>query len=281
MKIALLADIHGNNVALEAVLDHAQAEGVEKYILLGDYITDCSQPNEVLKTIQSLDGWKIRGNREIMIMGALENEQIDWEAHDQMRSLIWTRDRLNKEGISFIETLKDTVTIPIDGFGSIKVVHGSPDKADELLKHDRIERVEEVLDQLHEDVLICGHTHIPWHFEHEGKVLINPGSVGIAFNDRVCAEYAIIEIQGDQLKVIHHKVPYEYRRLELTFSESGLLKRSPVWAPLVLQSLADGTNRNIEFIESVIDLMKRKNLTCNNFFPNEVWSEAYVNWKRK
>lgn len=94
----------------------------------------------------------------------------------------------------------------------------------------------------------------------------------------VCAEYAVLEIQSGNIQVKHYKVPYKFEHLKSSFSKSGLLSQSPIWASLVLQSLQDGKNRNVEFIGKVIELMREKNLETKDFFPNAIWQEAYEKW---
>ena len=91
--------------------------------------------------------------------------------------------------------MPEQISIDIPDVDTIRIVHGSPYRIDESLYQyqckDRI--VESVMGI--ENVLICGHTHIPWHENINNKLMINPGSVGVNFNEHLFAEYALLILE--------------------------------------------------------------------------------------
>jgi len=278
MKIAVLSDIHGNHVALKAVIDHACKNGIEKFIFAGDLISDCPNPNEVLDTIKNLDGWVIKGNREELILKTIDDKAVDWESYRQMDSVIWTRNCLREDHVEYLRGLPEQVAISIEGCKKIRVVHGSTDSTSELLTVHKQNRVTEILSQIEEDVLICGHTHIPWSRRVNGKLIVNTGAVGVSFNSDIVAEYASLSWDGSNWRAEHHKVSYKLEILEGAFQSSGLYVFGGIWPQLILESLNSGSNRNVEFIDLVQKLEANEGVKSLEFFDNKVWMKACNLW---
>ena len=250
MRLAVLADIHANYTALEAVLLDAEKHNVDAYIIAGDHIGDGPQPKEVLNKIRQLKAWIIAGNREQYVIKYEAGELQDWETHDQMSAMVWTYKCLDKEDIKYIRQLPEQNVVNIPGTHPIRVVHGSPfDVYEHLYKERYPERLEKALAAISEPVMICGHTHGAWSKRINGKLAINPGSLGIHFNDSVSAEYAILTWDDTEWKVEHKLVKYDMTKLEKSFAESGLLKESPVWGKVSLLSIKTGTNIMVDFVK--------------------------------
>ncbi len=278
MKIAVLADIHGNMTALQAVLDYLEKEKVTHFIIAGDHISDCPRPKEVLKTISGLNGWFIKGNREAYVLETIDDTATDWYAHDQLASVIWTRDQLDAKCIDFIKNLSEQASISIEGCDKIRVVHGSPDNMYEHLYEHKADRNVEIMRQMEEQVLICAHTHVPWTTHVEGKLIVNPGALGVSFNEESAAEFAILKWEDKAWKAELKRIKYDISELERHFENSGLFEAAGIWPRLIVESLKSGANRNIDFIKRAVENASNQGYTEYKYIPNEVWKLTEEEW---
>ncbi|MGL1891970.1 MAG: metallophosphatase family protein [Spirochaetaceae bacterium] len=277
MKIAVLADIHGNLQALEVVLTHAKEHKVDKYIIAGDMITDCPSNNTVLKKMMMLDAYIIKGNREDYILNEINSDKNEWIGLKQMESVLWAKNQLKKIHLDWIKSLPDNLSISFKNMDSILLVHGSPDNQFELLYPHNLERLTEIANNIQEQVLICGHSHTPWESRINNKLILNPGSVGVAFNKNVAADYGIIEWDENRWNVEHYSIPYDIKSLENDFLSNNT--NHFIWSRLIIQSIKDGKNRNIEFIKLVQEIMDNQGLKQGKYFPNDIWEEAINKWE--
>jgi diadenosine tetraphosphatase ApaH/serine/threonine PP2A family protein phosphatase len=97
---------------------------------------------------------------------------------------------------------------------SVVLVHGSPRRVNEYLYEDRPDAsLERLLDQAQADVLICGHTHLPYHrILPSGRQVINAGSVGKPKDHDPRACYLVLRVNGKTIEVEFVRVPYDVER---------------------------------------------------------------------
>jgi predicted phosphodiesterase len=180
--VAVLADIHANLPALEAVLAEVDAAGADTVVLLGD-IALGPMPAQTLERLAAL------GDRAVWVHGNCEREMITTFEGGQVpgpngpaaaaaAALIGRaeRDRLDQ--------LPLTVAIDIDGLGPTLFCHASPRRDDEMVLVDSPpERWATVLAGVTEATVVLGHTHM--HFDRlaGGHRVINAGSVGMAYGE--------------------------------------------------------------------------------------------------
>jgi len=279
MKIAVLADIHGNMVALQAVIDYANGLEIDHFIIAGDLISDCPHPKEVLDKVSELKGWIIQGNREGYVLDAIDNSDKGWEDFRQVDSLVWTRNQLEAHHIEYIRGLPTQASIQIENRDAIRVVHGSTEDVFEHTALVKEERLNEIVKGIDEKVLICGHSHRQWSKETQGKLVINPGSVGIAFNEQVVAEFSVLSWIDSRWKMENHKIPYDMNQLEEDFKSSGLLDHGGIYSQITVQSLREGVNRNLEFVRKALALSAELGYSKEPFIPNAVWARAEEKWR--
>jgi putative phosphoesterase len=196
MKIAILSDIHGNIVALEAVLKDLEAQGNVDHILMpGDMFAYGPAPQEVLAALQELTNVHfLRGNTDRYLLEVsypTTSSRGEWQ-DKLLRSFCWTAERLGDAGLGFIERLSRFQVVQAGG-RKLLAVHGSPRSDEEGLD---IKTGEEALQAMpispEVAVVACGHTHIPMdHFVGDVH-LVNAGSVGLPFDGDPRACYAIV-----------------------------------------------------------------------------------------
>jgi len=278
MKIAVLSDIHGNNFAFEAVLEDIKNKGLEGIIIAGDHFNDIPQPMQVYNNLTRIKAWVIKGNKEERVINYHKGKFPDWNSYLQMSSFLWTYKQFSSQVIDYMENLPEQIVIDLPKKDSIRVVHGSPFKIDELLYPNKDEdRISKVLSAIEEKVLIYGHIHTQWHKRIDNKLIINPGSVGISYNEKGLAEYSIIEWNSECWEVEECLVKYDKLKLEEEFHKSGYLDEGGAFARAVLKSIKRNHDEFIDFISYAYKLAEGRGFK-GSLVPNDVWLEADRSW---
>jgi predicted phosphodiesterase len=205
MRLAVLSDIHGNLVALEAVLADIQERGVDAIINLGDCVTSPLWPRETFELLEVIDMPTVRGNHDRL----LSETPLD----EMPRSMRFTHDSLTGAQRNALGALPATVELE----GGILAVHGTPASDKEYLLHDKIDgrlaiasgaSLAKRLEGINANLILCGHSHAQQIATMGAAcVVVNPGSVGcpryaddddpfVAEVGSPHARYAIAEGQG-------------------------------------------------------------------------------------
>ena len=219
--LAVIADIHGNIWALDAVLADIDGRGITQIVNLGDSLYGSLDPAATADRLIERAILSIRGNQDRIILepGATALASPD---HTFMTS------RLRAEHYAWLRQQPTTTTI-----GAVFCCHGTP-SSDEtyLLEHVTaqgvaLQRAEHIAAQVHTigaAVIVCGHSHVPRTVGlPDGRLIVNPGSVGIpAYADRVPvphvmeagsphARYAVLTQQAAGWRVEHVAVGYAWQ----------------------------------------------------------------------
>jgi diadenosine tetraphosphatase ApaH/serine/threonine PP2A family protein phosphatase len=235
MRIALLTDLHANREAMEAVLQHAAGERIERYALLGDFVGYGADPAWVVDRAQAManggaivvlgnhDEAVVRGTRPAMRM-------------DARYSIEWTRERLDAAQLAFLAALPLT-----QQDGALLFVHAN---AWDPAKWSYIETRHDAVRSLHATdsrYTFCGHMHEPmlYHLSGTGKAgefkptpgvaipvaphrqwLVIPGSVGQPRDNNPAACYAVFD--GDRAELTYHRVAYDHEAVAEKVRAAGL-----------------------------------------------------------
>jgi putative phosphoesterase len=210
VKIAVISDIHGNRLALEAVLEDIVRQGVDGTFNLGDLFAGPMEPNWVADILMDIDIPTVRGNHERVLIDNPPEKlgPVDRFVQFQME----TRHR------GWINSLPPTMALLDDIF----LCHGTPTSDDEpwldgwwdgrtstAPDEATVAAKAEGFDY---PVLLCGHTHIPRAVRlKDGRLIVNPGSVGLQMNHgSPDARYATIELRNGKYYAGFHVVPYDH-----------------------------------------------------------------------
>jgi putative phosphoesterase len=224
MKIAVISDIHSNIYGLEAVINDAKAKKVDQIVCLGDMVGYYTFPDEVINLIRRERIPSIMGNYddavgyERMVCGCDYPDPRD--AENASTSLNWTIDNTSDENKKFLRELPLEMTMKFEG-KTLRFVHGSTRVINEYLKENSKE-AEEVMNQLLEDILVCGHTHKPYYKMYGNKMLINSGSAGKPKTGNPYANYVIINISSQDFTVDIVEVPYDFEKTARAVEENRL-----------------------------------------------------------
>jgi len=213
-EVTIFSDIHANLPALEAVLADMDRRGLNHRYCLGDLVGYGTFPNEVTAAIRRLGIPTIQGNYDEGVgnnsseCGCAYKDAAAKALGD--RSIAWTNEHATDENKAFLRQLPGQISLRL-GDLRVALVHGSPRKINEYLYENRPDSsLERLLDLAEADVLVCGHTHLPYHrVLPSGRHIINDGSVGKPKDGDPRACYVILEAEGRDLKAQFIRVPYD------------------------------------------------------------------------
>jgi predicted phosphodiesterase len=200
--VAVLADIHGNLPALEAVLAEPDVAAADAVVLLGD-IALGPLPGETLDRLAGL------GDRAVWVHGNCERELVTAFDGGEIpgpngASAAATAALISAAHRDLLTGLPLTVTLDVAGLGPVLFCHASPRRDDEMVLVDSPpQRWAQVLAGVTAPTVVCGHTHMQFDRLAAGHRVLNPGSVGMAYG-QTGAPWALL---GEQ--VCLRSTPYD------------------------------------------------------------------------
>jgi predicted phosphodiesterase len=243
MRIGLIADIHGNVLALKAVLADLEHRRVDRVINLGDCVSGPLWPRETAELLMRLGWATIRGNHDRWV--------TDWPPEKQYPSDAFASRTLDPEQLAWLRDLPPTGEFD----NGIFVCHGRPDDDNAYL----LENVEggrlvsagaaglrERVGGVTARIVLCAHSHNPGAMAVGEKLVINPGSVGQpAYEDPTppahvsetgspFARYAVVQLGAGQTSFEHIGVPYDH----LAAARRAEENHSPAWAHFLATGFA-------------------------------------------
>jgi putative phosphoesterase len=276
MRLAVLADIHGNLPALEAVLEDMRRYEPDGILVAGDLVLGGPQPNEAVRRLRSASGWIIRGNGDTqLIRYAAGDAPPAWHTHLQFGILRWTHRTVDQDTLAFLKALPEQCVVEATGTAPIRVVHGSPGHPSASIFPDKEPAALDLaLAQVREPVLVCGHTHIPWQVEQNGRLALNPGAVSGPLNGTIGAQYALLTWQGDRWQAEHRAVGYDLGRLRAAMRETGSLEEGGALMRAFLLGMETGRDFGKDFLTHAYGLAARAGFEGCDAVPDEAWERA-------
>jgi putative phosphoesterase len=219
-KIAIMADIHGNTWALDAVLADIKRRQISQIVNLGDCVYGSLDPAGTLERLMSASIMSIAGNQDREVFDESEQVRSSRDHH-------FVTGQLSTEQLAWLEQLPPTQVV-----GDVFLCHGTPSSdmiyllehvtGHGVFLHDSATIMAELCD-VRQPVVVCGHSHVPrtvWL--PDGRLVVNPGSVGIpAYDDDLPfphvmeagsphARYAVLTPQSGGWAVEHVALPYPW-----------------------------------------------------------------------
>ncbi|MFF7361542.1 metallophosphoesterase family protein [Streptomyces sp. NPDC008125] len=180
-RVAVLSDIHGVLPAVEAVLAEPDVRGADLIVLAGD-IACGPQPAAVLDLLTGL------GDRAAWIRGNADRELVEYRRglRDSIPDPIGPSAArgLREDQVDLLERLPTSFTLPVEGLGMVLFCHATPRDDEEVLLVDSpLERWAQAFAGVGSEVttVVCGHTHMPFTRLAAGRLVVNPGSVGMPY----------------------------------------------------------------------------------------------------
>lgn len=231
MRIALISDIHGNLVALEAALADIQRRGAERIICLGDVAAGGPQPREVIQRLHDLAIPVIMGNTDQWLLNPIPTD-ADREGKEQESARDqWAAAQLTSADTELVLGYQASLSLDFgDGF-TLLCYHGSPRSFNDRIEPDTpLDDLDRWFAEERALINAGGHTHEPMIRRYGASTLVNPGSIGLplikptgaAAINPAWAEYALLERDEGALSIALLRVPYPPADLAAAVRATGL-----------------------------------------------------------
>ncbi|MCT8138468.1 YfcE family phosphodiesterase [Anaerobacillus sp. CMMVII] len=222
MKFAFISDIHGNAVALEAVLQDIERQGIDKTIVLGDISYRGPEPKRALELVRSLSTDVIKGNADEWIIRGVRSGEVPDSALELMNiEREWALNKLDPRDIEYLKSLPHHLNLNV-GNVNIHVFHATPTSLFDIISPDADDLlIEDSLMSHDAQLFVYGHIHVPYIRYLKGKVIINTGSVGLPFDGLAKASYAIVEVVDGRIRTSIERVDYNKERVLELYQEAG------------------------------------------------------------
>jgi predicted phosphodiesterase len=222
IRLAVLSDVHGNLLALEAVLADVAAQGApDATWVLGDLVAFCPWPAETLARLRALpdvaflqgntDRYLVTGRRPV----APVRSPDDWASMPETlterdANFRWSVERLSYAAYEFLRDLPPRLDMDVPGYGRVLAVHATPDDDETNLYPDTPdEQVQRHLAGLDARLVLYGHTHRPVDRTVDGVQLVNDGSVGLPLDGDPRPAYTLVDFAGRRCTVTIRRVTYD------------------------------------------------------------------------
>jgi len=211
-KIAIISDIHSNLEALKTVLKEIRNLGIKKIYCCGDIVGYGPEPNECVELIAKKNIPSIMGNHDIACVSLQDKESF---TEFGQKAIEWSNNILTEQNKRFLFNQPKNLVID-----NIHFVHGSPVHYlwDRIYPDTSESELNRFLNKVNKDILIIGHTHYPFVKELNGKLVINPGSVGQPRDGDCRASFAVL----DSKKAEIHRISYIIRKTAENIKKAGL-----------------------------------------------------------
>jgi predicted phosphodiesterase len=267
MRIAILADIHGNLPALGAVVEELERLQPDYVVVDGDLINAVPFSAEVIDLVRAQPWIVVRGNHEFYYLDFGTDRAIaGCEDPDRWGQLHWLLDHISPVQGEYLGMLPDEHTFYVPGTMPLRIAHGVPGRNRTGFYRSQTDAaIAAEIRGVREHTLVSAHTHvqIDRHVTADEDILeglaadphagvdlyyhaprrerhwhvINPGSVGLPLDERPLAQFAVLESVPDAVvrggwRVTHHAVAYDRRPALAAYAETGMLEAGGVISTL-------------------------------------------------
>jgi len=212
MRILVISDLHANWPALEAIV---AAEAFDRVIVVGDLVSYGPHPREVVDWVREHATITVRGNHDDALACGSDCRCAPASKPLALATRAVHRTLLGPEQVGFLGGLPQTATLDASGC-RLFAVHASP--RDHFYRYTLTpdapdQHLREETEGVPADIVLLGHTHLPMARRVDGRLVVNPGSVGQPRDGNPHAAYAVIEDGDVTLKRIDYDVERTIRDL--------------------------------------------------------------------
>jgi predicted phosphodiesterase len=234
VRVALFSDVHGNLVALEALLAELEREAPAATLCLGDVAQGGPQPAECLDRVRELGCPVVLGNADDLLLTLdASAEEADPERQRRLVEVAeWSLSHLGDDHLAFLRSFRPTVELDLGAGRTLLGFHGSLRSFDEvLLPSVSDEELERALDGRAAAAYAGGHVHLQWQRRLGGeRLFVSVGSVGLAYDHDQpedafffdpWAEYALLTTGPAAVEVEFRRVPFDAEAVVAATLASG------------------------------------------------------------
>lgn len=232
MRFAAIADVHGNYLALEAVIADIKAQGVAEIVNLGDMASGPLDARRTMDSLIALDATHVLGNHDRYLIAQKPEEMGSWDRPAYAQ--------LDASHLEWLRAIPPTRVFRNDVF----LCHGTPSsdetywletvQPDGAVRMSTLEAIEQAAAGIAQSLILCGHTHIPRAVRLcDGRMVVNPGSVGspgyragrpyphVMEAGMPDASYAILEFAAGRWRVTFRRMPYDHEAMAALARRNG------------------------------------------------------------
>lgn len=221
MRLAFISDIHGNALALEAVLESMKQKKVDKIFVLGDLCFRGPEPKRSLDLVRTMGAEVIKGNADEWIVRGVQKGEVPEESLRMMNEeRDWTYARLDDDSVAYLKNLPTELNL---SFGNINIhaFHATPTSLFEVVQpFEADDHLAEKLFLHDADLYMYAHIHKPYMRSIDGKTVMNIGSVGLPFDGLHKPSYGLVDIAGDDFTTSIVRVDYDVAKVIDQFKQS-------------------------------------------------------------
>ena len=227
MTYAVLSDVHGNTLALKAVIDDIRRRGIKHIINLGDSLYGPLDPAGTFQLIKKNNMTSVSGNEDRELIDGSHNPTIQY-----------TLSQISDDAIAWLKSLPFETVVD----DALYSCHGTPRSdteymmetiADNKVMPRGDDELLRILKDIKENIILCGHSHVQRFVKAGEKLIINPGSVGCpAYDDdnpsfhrmesgNPYAKYAMVHVSHEDIKVEHVSLPYDHETMARLAEENN------------------------------------------------------------
>lgn len=232
MRFAAIADVHGNFLALEAVIADIRAQRIDRIVNLGDMASGPLDARRTMDMLMALDAVHVLGNHDRYLIDRSPETMGSWDrpAHAQLdaRHLEWLR------GVPPTRVFEDTVYLCHATPANDETYWLETVQVDGAVRMSAIAAIEQAAEGISQSLILCGHSHVARAVRlRDGRMIVNPGSVGSpGYRDIVPfphvmetgspdARYAILDRRAGQWHVTFRHVPYDHDAMASLARQNG------------------------------------------------------------
>ncbi|MFC4637274.1 metallophosphoesterase family protein [Deinococcus hohokamensis] len=229
MRAAIIADIHGNADALEAVLRDARQQGAERLIVNGDVVNRGPDSVQVLEALlaQPSVQFTLGNHDDLLRLWQARSDALpaEWFADPFWGATDWSARQLQDAGLLEVPAAWPmAITLEVPGLPLVQVAHGTAEHYRESLSEKTApERVRALATQSGAGVLVGSHIHRPAQARVAGTLVLNTGAVGAPANGDPRAQYLLLSAEPGGWRPELRAVPYDRSGVLRRFETSGLL----------------------------------------------------------
>lgn len=236
MRLIAISDIHGNRLALEAVLA-AVGPAPDRWIVAGDLVAFGPDPGGVIDRVRALDPIIVKGNLDDYTArpGAFDRlrrfAESETAAGRPFRPVLplelvgaqadWSRGRLSAEQLEFLRALPFKDELALGGGRRILVIHANDHDLERPILPGAAP-LDDLLDPAGYELVIYGHVHVPGVYPHGSARLVNVASAGFPTDGDPRPAYTEILVEEGEIRVVQHRVEYDLEGAEAEIRASGL-----------------------------------------------------------